>query len=134
MPPNALVITEFAVGEPGMPRWVELTNPGKYPIALDQVALTATDPKNPGPQSIWAVGKVLGELPAGEAIAIGHVPPAASAWLKLKVLDLGPGFALPPCQGKLALYGPTGQVDAMSYDLCPAGSSKKAPQGWALFA
>jgi hypothetical protein len=132
MPSNALVLSEFVLGEPSAPRWVELTNPGKYAIALDQVALNVSDPKAGGPQSTWAVGKVLGELPAGESIAIGHVPPNASGWLKLKVLDLGPSFALPPCHGKVVLYGPGGQVDAISYSLCAGGGAPPAALAWAL--
>jgi hypothetical protein len=77
---------------------------------------------------------LLGELPAGEAIAVGFVPegkPGAQAWLKLKVLDLGTGFNLPLCKGKLSLDGPAGNLDTVTYSLCEAPGLPE-PQVWGL--
>ena len=122
-PPNALVITEFMTGPASAPRWVELHNPGKYALSLDKVYLSATalDGSKTGGE-LYQLGGLVPELPAGESVVFGHVPPQAKtgseAWLKLKVLEIGSGFQLPPCKGKIVVEGPSGPVDDVSYALC----------------
>ncbi len=125
-PPNALIINEFSVGSGNAPRWVELYNPGKYALSLKGV-LAVVQPivgskPSTKPEDIkqYDLGDLLAELPAGEAIAIGHVPPvtnSVNALLKTKVLDLGGTFAL-PCGAKLTVEGPNGLVDHVTWDLC----------------
>jgi hypothetical protein len=117
-PPNSIVLTEFMTGPESAPRWVEVRNPGAYAVSLANVFLSAGDTA-----PSWHLGQAVPELPAGESVAFGHVTPnppggPSNAWLKLKVVELGETFQLPPCNGKLVVDGPWGGIDEVSYELC----------------
>ena len=125
-PPNSLLINEISVGSVLAPRWFELVNPGKYTLSLKNVFAVVTPiigskpSTNPDDVKIYDLGAILAELPAGEAVALGFVPPnvsTANALLKTKIVEIGPDFVL-PCGAKLTIDGPNGMVDAVSWDLC----------------
>ena len=125
-PPNALAFTEIMVGGQNDPRWVEITNPGKYALSLAKVSLQISGDKGT-PLVTFALGATLPTIQAGESWALGSVPDMSplSALLKVKVLALGEDFSLPICHGKIALVGPGGLIDAFEYDLCPSGAKPK---------
>ncbi len=134
-PPNALVITEFMTGPAWAPHWVEITNPGKYALSIDKVFLAVSDPSIKGSPLKYNLGLVTPVLMAGESVAFGHVPASTdptSAWLKVKVLDLGDKFTLPACKGKLQLEGPGGPIDIAGYQVCAPGSDLDEPVAWGL--
>ncbi|MSP91709.1 MAG: hypothetical protein EXR79_07880 [Myxococcales bacterium] len=136
MPPNSVVITEISTGPAAAPRWVELRNPGTYSISLNKVYLVVDDlPSDPEFAPSWNLGALLPELPAGESVAFGHVPAnlsnPATVLLKLKVVDLGASFSLPPCKGKIAIDGPAGIVDDVEYVVC-LGSGEVKPALYGL--
>ncbi len=126
-PPNALVFTEIMVGGANDPRWVEITNPGKYALSLAKVSLQIYG-DNGALLSNLPLGATLPFIQAGEAWPLGDVPDASplSALLKVKILELGEGFTLPMCHGKLVLTGPSGLIDAFEYNLCQAMPKPKA--------
>ncbi len=126
-PPNTLVLTEFMVGGPNDPRWVEITNPGKYALSLVKVTLQIFGEKGALLAS-FPLGATLPSIQAGEAWALGDVPDTSplSALLKVKILELGESFALPACHAKLVLIGPSGLIDSFEYNLCQATPKPKA--------
>ncbi len=133
-PPNALVISEFVTGNGDSPRWLEITNPGNYALSLEKVTVTAWQAGSAEPKLAFALGSLVAELPAGQAIAVGHIPEGktpALQWLKLKVLELGGDFQIPMCKAVLQIDGPTGLIDAVQYDLCGAKNEPKQT-AWAL--
>jgi len=130
-PPNALVITEFAIGGADAPRWVELHNPGAAALSLAKVTLVVK------PGAVKPAGKVdtvqsfdlgalLQELPSGETVAFGVVPGGATGvgntLLKTKLIALDADFVL-PCAAKLAIDGPSGLVDDVGWNVCGGGGS-----------
>jgi len=134
-PPNALVITEFMTGPASAPHWVEIANPGKYPLSIDKVYLTVSDGSAKVAATKYNLGLAIPVLMAGESVAFGHVPSPSNptdVWLKVKVLDLGEKFTLGACKGKLALEGPGGPIDVTSYQLCSSGKDIDEAVVWGL--
>ena len=135
-PPNALVISEFMTGPLAGPHWVEVTNPGKYALSIDKVNLTILPGDGKGPPLTFNLGQQLPEIKAGEAWAFGDVPQGALGdpykALKYKVIELGKGFVMPLCKGKILLEGPGGPIDTMVYDVCPKGLEPDEPVAWGL--
>ncbi len=126
-PPNTLVLSELMVGGANEPRWVEITNPGKYALSLAKVTLQVFGEKGALVGS-FPLGTTLPFIQAGEAWPVGDVPDMSplSALLKVKILELGEAFGLPMCHGKVALVGPSGLIDAFEYDLCQTMPKPKA--------
>ncbi len=115
-------MTELKVGVANESRWVEILNPSAVALSLAGVYLSVG---LPGDDKVPLVGFELGKkvpnLPAGEVLLVGHLPPGqgkpGDPYLASKMIDLGPTFVL-PCAGTLHIQGPGGTVDTAEYDLC----------------
>ena len=139
-PEHTLVVAEFQVGAGSKPRWLEIVNPGKSAVALDNVVvrIKAKDiSKGQGVASDvleFTIAEKIASLPAGEPLLIGHLPETPGVkgpYYGLKLIDLGPIFQLPLCEVTIEVIGPgsIGSIDTVAYDLCK-GSANPEESLW----
>jgi|GEM_PF-3039834 len=134
-PEHTLVLSEFQVGDTNKPRWLEIANPGKSAVSLDNVVVRVKAKGIAKGSGIaadvleFAVAEKIASLPAKEVLLVGHLPKTPGGkgpYFGLKLIDLGSKFVLPPCKVKLELIGPAGPIDSFEYDLCKGATTPPA--------
>jgi len=137
-PEHTLVAAEFQVGSGSKPRWLEVVNPGKAAVSLDNVVVRIKAKGIAGGQGgggdvlEFAIAEKIAALPAGEVLLIGHLPTTPGVkgpYYGLQLIDLGATFQLPLCNVSIELIGPAGPIDTLAYDLCK-GAAKPDEALW----
>ena len=125
-PQHTLVASEFHVGAGLKPRWLEIVNPGKEELSLENVVVRITAKGVGGgganPDVIeFIIDGTAKTLPAGVRLVVGHVPgyDPSKGGLGFQLIDLGANFQLPICATKVQILGPKGVIDTITWDLCP---------------
>ena len=140
-PQHSLVASEFHVGAGLNPRWLEIMNPGKWELSLENVVVRITA-KGIGGSGVnpdvieFTIDGTNKTLVGGARMVVGHVPgyDPNKGGLGFQLVDLGADFQLPICDAKLQIMGPKGTIDTVAWDLCPAQGEPPAALWQSVFS